>query len=135
MPLIGFIVFKDKILDGTKRQTIRKIRNHPIKKGDKLYLYWHLRQKDCEKLLETICTEEFTIRIKRNPNGLGQVFLGIASYEEKKLPNSDLIIGHWEPRLDKEEIVKRDGFNNEFEMLKWFDNRYDLPELFQVIRW
>lgn len=58
-PLLGFTVFKEKILDGTKTQTIRKLRKRPIKEGDKLYLYWYLRQKDCEKLGESICTEEF----------------------------------------------------------------------------
>ena len=63
MPLIGFTVFKEKILDGTKTQTTRKFRKHPIKVGDKLYLYWHTRQKDCEKLGEAICTEVMTIQM------------------------------------------------------------------------
>jgi len=55
MPLIGFTVFKDKILSGEKRQTIRKARKIPIKEGDTLYLYWHLRQKDCELLKVVKC--------------------------------------------------------------------------------
>jgi predicted transcriptional regulator len=63
MPLIGFTVFKDKILSGEKTQTIRKLRKNPIIVGDHLYLYWHLRQKDCEKLGEATCTEVFQIRI------------------------------------------------------------------------
>ena len=54
MPLIGFSKLKNKLLDGTKTQTIRLPRKYPFKVGDKLYIYWHLRQKDCEKLGEGI---------------------------------------------------------------------------------
>lgn len=61
MPLIGFTVLKEKILSGEKRQTIRKARKHPIKVGDTLYLYWHLRQKDCELLKVACCRETFRI--------------------------------------------------------------------------
>ena len=57
MPLLGFTKLKQKLLDGTKTQTIRKPRKHPIKKGDKLYIYWKLRTKECEKLGEAIVTK------------------------------------------------------------------------------
>ena len=50
MPLLGFTKLKDKLLDGSKTQTIRKPRKHPIQVGDKLYVYWKLRTKECEKL-------------------------------------------------------------------------------------
>ena len=50
---------KDEVRNGKKRQTIRKLRKRPIKVGDILYLYWHLRQKDCELLKVAKCTEEF----------------------------------------------------------------------------
>lgn len=56
MPSIGFTVFKEKILSGEKRQTIRKVRKRIYKKGDTLFLYWHLRQKDCELLRIARCT-------------------------------------------------------------------------------
>jgi len=59
MPLIGFTVMKEEILSGEKRQTIRKARKIPIKVGDTLYLYWHLRRKDCELLKVVKCTETF----------------------------------------------------------------------------
>jgi len=64
MPLIGFTVFKDKIISGEKRQTIRKPRKRPIKVGDTLYLYWHLRQKDCELLQVVKCKEVITMKYK-----------------------------------------------------------------------
>jgi hypothetical protein len=56
MPLIGFTVFKEELLAGKKCQTIRRPRKLPLKVGDKLHVYWHPRQKDCEKLGETTIT-------------------------------------------------------------------------------
>lgn len=55
-PLLGFTILKEKLLDGSKTQTIRKPRKHPIKVGDTLYIYWKLRTKECEKLGEAIVT-------------------------------------------------------------------------------
>ena len=57
MPLLGFTKLLDKLLDGSKTQTIRRIRKHPIKVGDKLYIYWKLRTKQCQKLGEGIATK------------------------------------------------------------------------------
>jgi len=135
MPLLGFTVFKDKLLSGEKTQTIRKMRKRPIKVGDNLYLYWHPRQKGCEKLGEALCTETLQIRIKKNPDDYGRVHLGLATYE--KITTGDWVMGHWKSMsaVDREEIVKRDGFDNEEQMLKFFSGHYELPEVFQVIRW
>lgn len=55
MPLLGFTVFKKEVKLRKKRQTIRKPRKNPIKKGDALYLYWHLRRPDCELLRVAEC--------------------------------------------------------------------------------
>jgi len=57
MPLLGFTKLKEKLLDGTKTQTIRKPRKNPIKEGDKLFVYWKLRTKECEKLGEAVVTK------------------------------------------------------------------------------
>ena len=57
MPLLGFTKLKAKLLDGTKTQTIRKPRKHPLNVGDKLFIYWKLRTKECEKLGEAIITK------------------------------------------------------------------------------
>lgn len=56
-PLLGFTKLRDKLVDGSKTQTIRKPRKHPIKVGDKLFIYWMLRTKGCEKLGEGIVTK------------------------------------------------------------------------------
>ena len=57
MPLLGFTKLLDKLLDGTKTQTIRKPRKHPLKIGEKLYIYWKLRTKECRKLGEAKITK------------------------------------------------------------------------------
>ena len=64
MALLGFTKLKEKLLDGSKTQTIRKPRKHPLKVGDKLFVYWKLRTKECEKLGEAIVT-----KIVRKPFG------------------------------------------------------------------
>jgi len=45
MTAISFSVFKDSLLSGEKRQTIRKPRKNPIKVGGKLQIYWKQRQR------------------------------------------------------------------------------------------
>jgi hypothetical protein len=57
MVLLGFTKLKDKLLDGSKTQTIRKPRKIPLKVGDKLYIYWKLRTKQCQKLGEAKVTD------------------------------------------------------------------------------
>lgn len=52
---------KEKVRTSEKRQTIRPARKRPVKVGDTLYLYWHLRQKDCELLKVAECTETFRL--------------------------------------------------------------------------
>ena len=63
MVSISFSIFKEKILNDTKKQTIRKPRKYPIKVGDKLQLYWKLRTKETEFLKEAICKEITNIKL------------------------------------------------------------------------
>lgn len=60
MSPLGFSVFHYEVKNGEKRQTIRSHRKIPIKVGDTLYLYWHLRQKDCHLLRVEKCVETLT---------------------------------------------------------------------------
>ena len=134
MPLIGFTVFKEKILDGTKTQTTRKFRKHPIKVGDKLYLYWHTRQKDCKKLGEAICTEVMTIQMHSEYwagrqhallfRWVARMFAGTECTPWERISNEETL-----------EIAKRDGFQDDVEMADWFLKHHGLPGVFQVIRW
>ena len=136
MPLIGFTVFKDKLLSGEKRQTIRKLRKRPFRVDDKLYLYWHLRRKDCEKIGEAICRETFFI----------ETFSGITLCNSETfnygciLRFENLESGRFCRDLDPnevEDLAKRDGFSNGREMLEWLLKHYpDMNEItFQVVRW
>ena len=57
MPALNFKKqFMSAVLNGTKCQTIRATRKHPIKVGDALYLYTGMRTKQCLRLRVTKCT-------------------------------------------------------------------------------
>jgi hypothetical protein len=124
MPLLGFTVFKDNILDGSKRQTIRMLRKYPIKIGDKLYLYWKLRTKQCEKLGEAICTEHFLIYMGKDESE------NKTTYRLMKQVNETWVSVSTTEWVD---IAKRDGFKSDLEMFQWFDKRMGC--VFEVIRW
>lgn len=136
MPLLGFTVFKNKILDGTKTQTIRKIRKHKIKLGDHLYIYWHLRQKDCVKLGDATCRDVFTIRIEQ-VYWLGKQRLKIDYFNLHPNKEDERWVDLWTPFTEDaiEQIARLDGFLNSYEMLQFFSKHYKLPEAFQLIRW
>ena len=131
MPLLGFTVHKKKIQDREKRQTIRAMRKYPIQKGDTLYIYWKLRTKQCKKLLETKCTEAFTITMEYFADWLGS---GEPVWRLDRYVKGGMyaLID-----LQVEDLAKRDGFSCAREMMEWFSNQYkDLNSLeFQVIRW
>lgn len=130
MALIGFTVFKDKILDGLKDQTIRALRKNPPKAGEKLYLYWHLRQKDCEKLFETICTETFFIALEMD---IG--FARVVRLNSHPSTASQIYVMDGSQILD---LAKRDGFDSATEMIQTLSRLCDIDVgriFLQVIRW
>lgn len=98
MPLISFSgetsqgPFWKQILEGKKTQTCRKPRKRPIKKGDKLRLYWKCRIPEHKKPIhfigEAICTKVERLRYKD------------FAYDE--------------------DFAQRDGFSNYVEMWGWF---------------
>lgn len=111
MPLLGFTKLKNKLLDGTKTQTIRKPRKHPIKVGDKLHIYWNLRMKSCEKLGEAIVTKIVRKQLWRicNEDAVKDGFENLEEFDklfhEKLHPNSkmtdlfDVITFRWTLKL------------------------------------
>ena len=106
--LLGFQKkFKDKIVSGEKRQTIRAKRKYPIKVNDKLQFYTGLRTKYCEKIMDDmICREIHEIEITKN----------------KIVRINDYLID-----CDQKEIIaKADGFNNFDEMYNWFCKNHNL---------
>jgi len=70
LALIGFTVFKDKILTGRKTQTIRLKRKRLPRKGETLHLYWKLRTKQCQRLMSVPCQEILIKRWKEMKNDL-----------------------------------------------------------------
>lgn len=117
MPALSFSVFKDKILSGEKRQTIRSVRKHPIKEGDVLYMYWKQRsQTEREKLGEAKCVKIRQVQIFREYLIEDQnKFCQIKQY------------------LDKFAIA--DGFDNWDEMRDFFDKTHGLPFTGVLIEW
>lgn len=57
MSAINFTMFIDKVEDGTKNQTIRKLSRGGamVRAGANLQLYTGLRTKECRKLREVVC--------------------------------------------------------------------------------
>lgn len=116
MPALSFSVFREKILDGSKRQTIRAIRKRAIATGDKLFLYWKQQSpKDCEKLGEATCTSVRHIQIMRN----GYVM----PYESQMV----------KARLDTFAIA--DGFESWDDLVSYFEKSYGLPFKGVLIQW
>jgi len=123
LPALNFSVFYEKVKQGRKHQTVRRLRKHPIRQGDRLFLYWHLRQKDCEKLGEAVCFQEFLLR-----------FTSTRLLVSDGLPWS---LYHELPKLEVERLAWGDGFRDYKSMRRWFAGKYRnlYEEVFQVIRW
>lgn len=86
---------KEKLLDGSKTQTIRKPRKYPIKLGDRLFIYWKLRTKECEKLGEgkvtkimrkAFCQINEKDAVLDGFHGLGELIVG---FREMHKPTHD----------------------------------------------
>ncbi len=112
---LSFSVFKDKIISGSKRQTIRGIRKNPIKEGETLYMWWKQRSPQREKLGEATCIKVSKIDI-----------------ETRFIRLNDELINDIDS-LDKVAIA--DGFDNWFCMMEWFADTHGLPFTGVLIEW
>jgi hypothetical protein len=138
MPLLGCTVFKDKILSGEKTQTIRALRKYPINVGDRLYLYWKLRTKQCKKLHEAICTEIFYIIFPKSPNDPllrcgGECLI----FDSNSGMSVNITI--MSP-IEESDLAHRDGFSSSTKFRQFFYEQHNISEapkisIFQVIRW
>jgi len=134
MALLGYTIpeTKEKVRDGSKRQTIRKLRKRPIKVGERLYHYWHLRQKDCEKLRESICKKTFFISLLIDRDGFWEI----------RQFNSHPSQASQSYRLNGDEIwelAKKDCFESSTGMVETLRRMHkivaDSRTFFQVISW
>jgi hypothetical protein len=116
MPLINFMKqFADDVKSGKKKQTIRKLKIKPIKKGDKLYLYSGTKMNDFKKLGIAVCLEVMSIIIINRKT----VFLDRVPCNQDNL----------------KKIIKIDGFETEKDFFDFFERNYQLPFFGQIIRW
>lgn len=130
MALLGFSMLKDALLYGNKRQTIRKLRKTPIKKGERLHLYFKLRTPQCESLGSWACTETFYIRFFGTPLGIQLI--------ELVGENKTVIVQHTMTDDEALDLAKRDGFNSVQELFTALEKMHgpqDGSQIFQVIRW
>lgn len=120
MALLGYQSWKaDKVESGECRQTIRARRVNRIKVGETLYHYRGLRTRQARKILESVCTETFSL-------------CAIEVGKDKRWVWMDVT------RKQFEEIAVRDGFNGCFEMTEWFQKNHKMKKgfaQFDVIRW
>jgi len=113
---------KQDLIEKKCSQTIREPRKNPIQVGDKLHIYWKQRvpeeKKTHHKIGEGVVTETYNITMGGN-------------FIEGEILGDETI----------EEIAKKDGFENQIEFEKWFEDRYNLdevfckPKSFKIIRW
>jgi hypothetical protein len=116
--------FAELIVEGKKTQTIRNFRKHPIKVGERLYLYYAMRTKFCKKLKEAICgsVDKITIRKKS--------ILIHHPEKSKRLKITE------KEKLDRFAVA--DGFKDFEEMQRWWTLTHG-PKCFpftgQLISW
>lgn len=123
--ILSFSVFKEKIEDGTKTQTIRRYSEFQYNRfcnAKKYQLYWHNPRNGGKLIKEVEAAEKpFTIYFH---------LMGIHFCPKKS------------PYLDQQNIAPDlfapDGFSNVPEMWDWFKNKYGdilYQKPFMVIRW
>ena len=133
MVAVGFTVFKDKILSGEKRQTIRpysQSRWNTLLRNRKLQLYWKLRTKEVEFLKEVELKELFKIAFRTYFDDLGHECVTIMKEEN----------GKWRELSTEEQLdlAIRDGFDGLWDFMEWFHKKYgeNMYRMeFMVLRW
>ena len=122
MPALNFQKqFVPDVKSGKKRQTIRKPRKHPFKKGDTLYLYSGLRTKKAEKIKEVVCIDARKITIP-------EFGLSLTIHDEKG-PIRLYYMDH------QDRFAQADGFETWWDMIRWFSKTHGLPFEGVLIEW
>ncbi|HPA21226.1 MAG TPA: hypothetical protein PLU30_26015 [Verrucomicrobiae bacterium] len=107
--------FVGTILNGEKRQTIRKPRKTPLRVGDRLHLLTGMRTKSCRKLGVASCTALQDVRIDRD----GFTLDGVRADGQGRLT----------------EMARADGFVSWSEMVEFFQQTHGLPFSGVLVRW
>lgn len=114
MPAYNFkMQFRESILSGRKRHTIRARRRRPTKPGETITLYTGMRTKNCQKIAESVCTK------------VQWIVIG---------PMGSIAIDHMVLSADeRDRLAYADGFANHEEMIKFWEGR--LPFEGEIIHW
>ncbi len=134
--ILSFSVFREKIENGEKCQTIRKYSPAQYKRfincwkkretTGRYNLFWHNPRNGGTRIRDAIPSDKpFLI------NFIGGNCPPFIRTVQPLLPMADNTGWH-------EEIAKLDGFSNSAEMWDWFENEYGhkmYQERFMVIRW
>jgi hypothetical protein len=115
MPVMNFSSeFAESIINGTKLQTIRYVRQRPIFTGDTLHLYTGMKTKEVRKLGIGVVTSIRLIEITKDD-----------------ILVSDKKLGHFE----KMRLAMGDGFQNLDKFYAWIKSHYGLPFSGVIINW
>jgi hypothetical protein len=113
--------FVERILNGTKRHTIRATRKRRTKVGETLYLFTGMRTKKCKRLLEVVCTKVGDIDIFLCPLVFGGYGAGV------------VIDGEALDESERERLAWADGFASFKAMLDFWEGK--LPFHGEIIHW
>lgn len=119
---LSFSVFKDKVLSGAKRQTIRGKRKHPIKEGERLYLWWKQRTSEREKLGEADCELVLDIVIEKG----GYLI---------RDPHDKMTREFYSNTDSRDAFAIADGFDNWQQLEEFFERTHGLPFEGVLIQW
>jgi len=118
MPALNFKkVFKNKIVTGAKRSTIRAFRKDgrdPCP-GQTLFLYTGMRTKSCEKLGQEICRRTRPIRIQAD---------GVIQAGGKPMSARERLA-----------LFRVDGFDSPADFFDFFETTHGLPFEGVLIEW
>jgi len=134
--------FVDRILDGTKTQTIRNYRKYPLRVGETLYLYYGLRTKNSKKLKDATCKAIYHIIIDKDsvlifyrgaeltqPSEGGGTKAQLAGERVAKVIKT---------QKELDEFAYADGFENWATMKRWWSLTHGddcFPFTGQLIMW
>jgi hypothetical protein len=123
MALLGFKkCFALNVQLGKKRQSIRAKRKHPIKVGERLYLYTGLRTKAARKLGEGVAIFVEEIKIEQCNAG-GEHLTSVEVAGQRLLPT------------EITELAIADGFPDAVAFLKFFAEEHTGDFVGDLIKW
>jgi len=148
MKIVSFSCKKKlrKLLNRECNQTIRPVNKRTYKVGEKLKLVWKQRAKrNCKNCLRDCQSRGMDINTKCSQfdNIIGLVELTDIIPSEiliDEISNFKIKINSNEQPLTRKELkklAKKDGFENIWNFIRWFDKHYDLkiPKKFRILRW